>query len=77
MANILVDCVEGIGDNLYARPFMWELIARTQTTGDQVYIKAALPFMYAGWAHFMSHVHMVSPGEPKYRTQRKNLRVHT
>lgn len=73
MANILVDCVEGIGDNLYARPFVWELIARTQTTGDQVYIKSVLPFMYSGWSHFMGHVHMVSPGEPKYRTQRKNF----
>ena len=71
--NILVDCIEGIGDNLYARPFVWELISRAQEAGDQVYIKTVLPFMYSGLASFQRHVHLVHPGEPKYRTQRKNF----
>jgi hypothetical protein len=62
MATILVECVEGIGDNLYARPFV-ELLA---AQGHDVYVKSVLSFIYEDL-----RVKLVDPGPAKYRTQGK------
>jgi ADP-heptose:LPS heptosyltransferase len=61
--RILVNCAEGIGDNLYARPFV-RMLAQI---GHEVYVKTVLPFIYADL-----HVKLLDPGIAKYRTQLKS-----
>ena len=41
--RVLVKCMHGIGDSLYARPFIKMLVA----DGHNVYLNTPLPFLYA------------------------------
>jgi len=64
MSKILVKCMHGIGDTIYARPFVQMLV----NDGHDVYLETPLPFMFDDL-----RVKVVSTAT-KYRTQTKALR---
>jgi len=62
MSVILVSCTEGIGDSIYARPFIKRLCA----DGHEVHVKTVLPDLYADL-----NVTFIDPKTVRYRTQVK------
>lgn len=63
MSRILVECMQGIGDQIYSRPFV-----RLLAQDHDVYLKCVLPDLYSDM-----RVKFIDPGVPAYRTQRKNF----
>lgn len=64
MNRVLVECMQGIGDQIYSRPFV-RLLARE----NEVYLKTVLPDLFSD----IPGIKFLDPGEPKYRTQKKNF----
>ena len=62
MSNVLIRCMQGIGDQIYSRPF----IRRASLQGDDVYVRTTLPELYRDL-----NVKLVDPGSSTYRTQRR------
>ena len=68
MNRVLVECMQGIGDQLYSRPFV-RLLARE----NEVYIKTVLPDLYSD----IPGLNFLNPGSPSYRTQKKGFEAST
>lgn len=64
MERIFIKCMEGIGDNIYTRPFV-RLLA---DEGHDLYLHTVLPEMYLDLP-----VKFVNLGQAHYRTQQKSL----
>ena len=64
MNRVLVECMQGIGDQIYSRPFV-RLLARE----NEVYIKTVLPSLYSD----IPGLRFLDPGIPSYRTQLKSF----
>ena len=62
--KIFVDCLQGIGDQIYSRPFVKLLAA---DPSNEVYLNSVLPFLYSD----IPGLKFIDPGVPKYRTQQK------
>lgn len=68
MSRILVKCMQGIGDQIYARPFV-KLLAKS----NDVYLDSVLPGLYSD----IEGVKFLDPGLPSYRTQSKSYSSNT
>lgn len=68
MKSVLVNCMQGIGDQIYARPFI-KILAKK----NQVYLDSVLPDLYSD----IPNVKFLDPGVPKYRTQEKGYYSRT
>lgn len=64
MRTILVNCFEGIGDSIYTRPFIKQLVDE----GYEVYLKTALPELFSDLG-----VKFIRPETVKYRAQQRAL----
>jgi len=67
--NLVINCMHGIGDNIYARPFV-KLVVNEQSQADHrssVYLKTPLPFLFEDLP-----VQFIKP-DTKLRTQGKAL----
>jgi ADP-heptose:LPS heptosyltransferase len=64
MKKVLVNCYEGIGDSIYARPFIKQLCE----DGYDVYLKTVLPELFDDLP-----VKFIDPGTVKFRTQLVNF----
>ena len=64
MKTVLVNCYEGIGDSIYARPFIEQLCV----DGYKVYLKTVLPELYEDL-----NVSFIDPCNVQYRTQLNNF----
>lgn len=62
MKSVLVECMQGIGDQIYSRPFV-KLLTRT----NEVYIKTVIPDLFSD----IPNLKFIDPGVPSYRTQAK------
>lgn len=62
--NILIDSMHGLGDNIYQRPFVKNLVEQ----GNNVYIRTVLPGIY----NDIKGLRFIKPGAT-YRTQEKSL----
>lgn len=60
--KVFVKCMEGIGDTLYARPFIKQLVL----DGHDVYLRTPLTLLFSDL-----DVKFVKPDEVKYRTQKR------
>lgn len=61
MSKILVECMQGIGDQIYSRPFIKKL-----SKSHDVYIRTVIPALFSDL-----DVSFVKPSKINYRTQQK------
>lgn len=62
MSRVLVKCMQGIGDQLYARPFIKQLAKQ-----HDVFVSSVIPDLFKD----ISGLKFIDPGNPNYRTQKK------
>jgi hypothetical protein len=60
--HVLVKCMHGIGDNIYARPFIKRLVE----DGHEVYIKTPLPFIFGDLSVSFIEVEKTFRAQTKY-----------